>query len=76
VWKCPYAKEGMRCVHYTFDDRPGYLAAHFRTDHLDLFTDVEDGMPRVNCSVAMAKAHLNHVTPSVHAEAAAAGDKQ
>ena len=58
VWKCPYAKEGMRCVHYTFDDRPGYLASHFRVEHRELFADVEDGMPRVNHTVALAKAHL------------------
>ncbi len=60
TWKCPFAKEGMRCVHYTFDERPGYLAAHFRVDHPDLFADVEDGMPRINRSVAMAKEHLEN----------------
>lgn len=58
AWKCPYAKEGMRCVHYTFDDNIGLLASHFRVEHRDMFTDVEDGMPRVNHTVALAKAHL------------------
>jgi hypothetical protein len=48
----------MRCVHYTFDDNIGLLASHFRVEHRDMFTDVEDGMQRVNHTVALAKAHL------------------
>jgi len=66
----------MRCVHYTFDDRPAYLAAHFRVDHPELLADVEDGMPRVNRSVAMAKAHLHHMHPDVSAGAGAAAVTQ